>query len=492
LSAGFGGNMNLAEYSSYDGLGLAKLVQDRQVSPKELAQTAFDAIEKLNPKLNAVPEIYREQIEDLDQNALPPGPFRGVPFIVKRIGITEEGRRPSDLGTLWLQEAELPLCKYDSYVVSAFKRAGLNIIGRSIMPQLAYTITVESSHQGVTHNPWHPDIVAGGSSTGAAVCVAAGILPMAHASDGAGSTRFPASVNGVVGFKPSRGRVSVGPDASDISSLKSSHLAVTRTVRDTAAMLDALHGGLPGESFIYPKPERPFLLEAGAPPRKLRVALSNMKWHTCDLHPEVKSQIENVAKVLENLGHVVTEDKPDIDFGAYRNMYRSVYYMDGAVAIHGAEQMLGAKVNLDKLQPLLRKILAQFGEFNIYDYAAAISATNGLARKMGQFFEKYDVLLTPALTEPVPKLGEYSMDSDIGSDEFLYKLLGCNQHLPLANLTGIPAISLPICETSGGIPLGAHFFAPMGEDASLIRLAAQLEEVMPWRDRKPAVHVSQP
>ncbi len=482
--------MDLVDYSRYDGTGLAELVKTQQVTPLELAQTALNAIERLNPKLNAVAEIYRERIEDLDESALPSGPFHGVPFLVKRIGITEKGRRPSDLGTQWLQELDLPRCGADSYVVGALKKAGLNIIGRTIMPQLAYTITVESSHQGVSHNPWHPDLVAGGSSTGSAVAVAAGILPMAHASDGAGSTRFPASVNGVVGFKPSRGRISNGPDASDISSLKTSHFAVTRTVRDTAAMLDVLHGGLPGESFIHPMPDRSFRLEMEAPPPKLRVALSNMRWHTCDLHPEVKTQIDKVGQVLEQLGHTVTEDKPDIDFDAYRDMYRSVYYMDGAVAIHGAEAMVGDKVDLEKLQPLMRRILAQFGEFNIYDYAAAISATNGLARKMGQFFEKYDVLLTPALTEPVPKLGEYSMDSDMSSDAFLQKLLGCNQHLPLANLTGIPAISLPVCETAGGIPLGAHFFAPMGEDARLLRLSAQLEDAMPWRDRRPAVHVA--
>ena len=484
--------MNLAEYSSYDAVGLSELVRKKQISPTELAKTAFAALEKVNPQLNAVAELYNERIDALDEKTLPDGPFRGLPFMLKPIGITEMGRPVSDLGSAMLREVQLPLATEDCYVVQRFRAAGLNILGRTQLPELAYTITVESPHQGVTHNPWHPELLAGGSSTGAAVLVAAGVLPMAHASDGAGSTRFPAAVNGVVGLKPSRGRVSLGPDMSDITALKISHFAVTRTVRDTAVLLDAVQGGLPGESFMYRPSDRSFAQEVGAPTGKLRVALSNMQWHTCDLHPEVKEQLNKVGKKLEELGHIVTIDKPDIDFDAYRDMYRSVYYMDGAVSIHNAQRMMKGQADTKKLQPLIQQIIAQIGEFTIYDYANAISATNVLARKMGAFFEKYDVLVTPSLTEPVPRLGEYTLQGNMTPDAFLQKLLGCNQHLPMANLTGVPAISLPVCETKGGIPMGLHVFGPMGGDALLLRLAAQLEEAMPWRGRKPAVHVSNP
>lgn len=484
--------MNLAEYGSYDAVGLAELVRKKQVSPSELAKTALAAIDKFNPKLNAVAELYRERGEALDDKSLPEGPFRGVPFMVKPIGITEKGRPVSDLGSNMFAPGELPKAPRDCYVVQKFREAGLNIMGRTHLPELAYTITVESPHQGVTHNPWSPELLAGGSSTGAAVLVAAGILPMAHASDGAGSTRFPAAVNGVVGLKPSRGRISIGPDVSDISALKISHFAVTRTVRDTAALLDAVAGGLPGESVMYRAPETRFSDEIKQAPGKLRVALSNMMWHTKDLHPEVKDQLNKVGKKLEELGHIVTEDKPDIDFDAYRDMYRSVYYMDGAVSINNVRRMMGGKLDTKKLQPLIQQIVANIDEFSIYDYADAIAATNGLARKMGAFFEKYDVLVTPSLTEPVPRLGEYTLQGNMTPDAFLQKLLGCNQHLPMANLTGVPAISLPACETKGGIPMGLHVFGPIGGDARLLRLAAQLEEAMPWRGRKPAVHVSNP
>jgi amidase len=309
--------MNLAEYGSYDAVGLAELVRTKQVSPAELAKTALAAIDKLNPKLNAIAMLYREQGDALDEKSLPEGPFRGVPFMVKPIGITEKGKPVGDLGSNMFAPGELPKAAYDCYVVQKFREVGLNIMGRTHLPELAYTITVESPHQGVTHNPWSPEILAGGSSTGSAVLVAAGVLPMAHASDGAGSTRFPAAVNGVIGMKPSRGRISIGPDVSDISALKISHFAVTRTVRDTAALLDAVAGGLPGESVMYRTPETSFASEIKQPPGKLRVALSNMMWHTKDLHPEVKEQLNKVGKKLEELGHIVTEDKPDIDFDAY-------------------------------------------------------------------------------------------------------------------------------------------------------------------------------
>ncbi len=482
--------MNLTEYSRHDGLGLAELVRKREVTPTELARTALDAIEALDPALNAVVEIYRERIDRLDESSLPDGPFRSVPFLLKRIGITEAGRPVGDLGTLLLKEMDRPVARHDSYVVSRFRKAGLNILGHTQMPELAYTITVESPHQGVTHNPWSADVVAGGSSTGAAVAVAAGMLPMAHASDAAGSTRFPASCNGVVGYKPSRGRISVGPDASDVTHLKVTHAAVTRTVRDMAALADALKGGLPGESVIYPAGERPFLDEIATPPGRLRIALSNMGWHTHALDPDVKAQIDKVGQALESLGHTVEIAQPDIDFGAYRDLYRGIYYMDGIVNIHNLRRLTGGPVDIGKLQPVIRRIVAKAGDFTIHDYAAAIDATNGLSRRLGALFERYDVLLTPAMAETLPPLGEFSLQSDMSADEFCFRLLGCNQYLPLSNLTGTPAISLPLRHTGDGLPLGAHFMAPIGADALLFQLAAELEQAMPWRDRLPPAHVA--
>jgi amidase len=487
-----GSAMKLTEYGRYDGTGLAKLVRNGDVSPTELARTALDAVEHLNPALNAVVEIYRERGEGLDDATLPDGPFRGVPFLLKRIGIAEEGRPVSDLGTQLLREIDLPKSRRDSYVVGRFREAGLNIMGHTTMPELAYTISVESLHQGVTHNPWSRTAIAGGSSTGSAVAVASGMVPMAHASDAAGSTRFPASCNGVIGFKPSRGRISLGPDASDVAHLKLSHFAVTRTVRDTAAMMDALQGGMPGESVIYRPSDRPFAAEVGTPPGKLRIALSNMGWHTHTLDTDVKAQIDRLGTALEALGHHVTEDKPAIDFDAYRDHYRSVYYMDGAVNIFKLRLLTGGPVDTSKLQPLIQRIVARAGDFTIHDYAAAIEATNGLSRTLGGFFENYDVLLTPAMAETLPAIGEFSLQSEMSADAFCERLLGCNQYLPLSNLTGTPAITLPLCQTSDGLPLGAHFIGPIGEDARLIRLSAQLEEALPWIGRMPEVHVAKP
>ena len=359
------------------------------------------------------------------------------------------------------------------------------------MPEMAYTISVESAHQGTTHNPWNPNAVAGGSSTGSAVAVAAGMVPMAHGSDAAGSTRFPASCNGVIGLKATRGRVSLGPDLSDISHAKLSHFVVTRTVRDTAAMLDAVQGVSVGESVMYTPPERPFLQEVGAPTGKLRIALSNTRWHTQDVHPQVKAQLDAVGKQLEALGHHVTVGRPDIDFERYRECYRLIYYIEGALSVAKLADVAGGKLDTGKLQPLMRKIYEKGREFPVSDYADCFVFMNYLSRKLGQFFEQYDILLTPALSDVVPSLGAFSMEQpDLSADAFYDRLLGCNQYMPLSNLTGTPAISLPLCETGGNLPLGAHFMAPMGEDARLIRLAAQLEQAMPWRDRVPATHVS--
>lgn len=481
--------MKLADYARHDGTGLATLVREGEVSPTELARTALDAIEALNPRLNAVIEVYRERVEELDESTLPDGPFRGVPFLLKRIGISEAGRPMGDLGARLLAEWDArPVAAKDSYVVGRFRDAGLNIMGHTTMPEMAYTVTVESAHQGTTHNPWSPDVVAGGSSTGAGVAVASGMVPMAHASDAAGSTRFPASCNGLIGLKPSRGWISPGPAGSDLSNSKVSHFAVTRTVRDAATMLDALHGGLPGEAIMYHPPAESFAAAIARPPGKLRVALSSMRWHTRDLADDVRSEMERVGRTLEALGHSVVVDKPEIDFDAYRELYKSIYYMDSAVMLTNLRKLFGGDIDLSKLQPVIQRATSRGGDYTIADYAGTLEAINGLSRSLGAFFERYDVLLTPSLATGIPRLGETSLESDMTAEEFIEFLLGINQHLPLPNLTGTPAITLPLCTTEDGLPLGAHFIMPIGQDARLLQLSRQLEEALPWQDRRPPVH----
>lgn len=481
--------MKLAEYARHDGTGLAALVREGQVTPTELARTALDAIEALNPQLNCVIETYRERVEELDESSLPDGPFRGVPFLLKRIGIAEAGRPMGDLGARLLAEWDArPVFDADSYVVTRFRDAGLNIMGHTTMPEMAYTVTVESAHQGTTHNPWSPEVVAGGSSTGAGVAVASGMVPMAHASDAAGSTRFPASVNGLIGLKPSRGWISSGPATSDLSNSKVSHFAVMKTVRDAAAMLDALRGGLPGEAIMYQPPAESFLGAIARPPGKLRIALSSMQWHTRDLDADVRSEMERVGRTLEQLGHTVVVDKPDIDFDAYRELYKSIYYMDSAVMLSNLRKLFGDAFDISKLQPVIQRATSRGGDYDIADYAGTLEAINHLGRRLGAFFETYDVLLTPSLATRIPKLGETSLESDMTAEEFIEFLLGINQHLPLPNLTGTPAITLPLCTTGDGLPLGAHFIMPIGRDAQLLQLSRQLEEALPWADRLPPIH----
>ncbi|OCC22956.1 hypothetical protein MB02_14420 [Croceicoccus estronivorus] len=480
--------MNLHEYAAHDATGLAELVRSRAISAQELAETARAAIDRLNPRLNAFAELYDDAIAGAAAGVGGDGAFGGVPFALKRIGISEAGRPMGDLGSRMLRGVALPVADSDSYVVARFRAAGLTVMGHTQMPELAYTVTVESSHQGVTVNPWNPDIVAGGSSTGSAVAVASGMLPMAHASDAAGSTRFPASCNGLVGMKPSRGWISVGPADSDLTSYKVSHFALTRTVRDAATMLDVLQGGEPGEAAMYRRSDEPFAAAITRPPRRLRIALATEAWHTRPLQDDVAAEITRIGRELEALGHHVEEARPPIDFDAYRDLYKGIYYMDGAIALAGLQQLLGGDADPELLQPVIRKATSRGDQYAIADYAGIFSGINVISRVLGAFFESYDALLTPALATGIPRLGETTLESDASAEEFIEHLLGINQHLPLANLTGTPAISLPLCRTQDGMPLGAHFMMPIGNDAALLQLAAELEQALPWKSDMPPIY----
>ena len=481
--------MNLKEYSRYDATGLAELVRRGEVSPQELAATAGRAIDKVNPKLNALVTVYDDRIEQLDEKTLPSGPFRGVPFLMKSVAGDEKGRPKGNIGSRLLHHPQPP-AEYDIDVVSRFKQAGLNLIGQTIMPELGATMTVETNHQGITRNPWNPDYMAGGSSTGAAVAVAAGIVPMAHANDAGGSTRAPASCNGVVGLKCSRGRVSLGPGASEITAPFAYQFAETRSVRDMAALLDAIHGPAAGSSVMYPNVKTPFLAEMRKDTGKLRIALSHRGWDK-PAHPEVINQLEKVAKQLEGMGHHVEEATPAIDFSEYRNCFSLMYYMGIKMGVEGIAKMAGKPVDESAASAIILKATREYKLPSVEEYLGTMSLTDKFTRILGEFFQRYDVILTPTLAQPVYPLGYLSFEqTDISMEEYSDRLFGSSQFLQLANLTGIPAVSLPLCQTSNGLPLGAHFMAPMGEDALLIRIAAAMEQAMPWRNRLPAVHVS--
>ncbi len=480
--------MNLAEYSACDGVGLANLVRRRAVSPKELGLLALEAVEKVNPKINAVIETYRDRIEGLDEHTIPPGPFAGVPFLMKDIGAGEAGR---------LQESGSRLMKghvvdKDSGLTQLFKKAGLTLLGRTTTPEFAMGVSTESIVAGATRNPWNLEKMVGGSSGGSSASVAAGIVPMAHASDNGGSIRIPASACGLVGLKPSRARVSMGPDFGEDPFGMLQEFVVSRTVRDTALMLDAVGVPAAGDPFVIVQPARSYVDEVTAPPEKLRIAWTTKSWQpSASTDSEVVDCMEEVVSELETAGHDPVEASPVFDYEEYLRTTCNAWAFGLYAGLDMFGAMTGRRVSEETLEPVM---------LSYYDYSKNLTAgdmfmialeLNKLRRIFGQFFEQYDLLLTPTLIKLPEPLGKYSkMRTDVDFVGFMRLCDETKVFTSAANVTGQPAITLPLGQSRSGLPIGMQFMARFGEEASLIRLAGWLEQRMPWRDRTPPVHVS--
>jgi len=478
--------MNFSEYCKYDALGLGELVRKGEVTAKELAETALAGIEKVNPELNAVIEVYRDRIDELDEADIADGPFKGVPFLIKDIAAMQKGRKCEQGSRLFKGF----VADHDSEFVRRFKDAGLNSIGRTSCPEMGSTICTETALYGITRNPWNPGRTPGGSSGGSGAIVAAGAVPMAHANDGGGSTRIPASMNGLVGLKCSRGRMSYAPDGNDHLFPLYSDLVVSHSVRDTAAALDAIAGPAPGEAALYLPPQRPFLQVMGRPTGKLRTALAANNWGTYQQAPDVAAEMKRIGALLETMGHEVVDDAPPIDFEQLFEVFLNMWIVLIAMDIDATAKALDRPISDETLEPGTLK-LYEYGMANasLAEYLAGIAHSNTVSRQLGQFFTTCDLILTPTISQPVPEVGSYSMDFT-DAKAFLENVLRVIPYTPLNNFTGTPAISVPLCRTDDDMPLGAHFMAPMGGEATLIRLAAALEEAAPWDGAIPKIHVS--
>ncbi len=480
------------EWARHDALGLAALVRSKQVAPRELAQQAATAIAALNPRLNAVIEVWRDRVDDLDERTLGDGPFRGVPFAWKDLGTAEAGRT-QESGSRLLKGWRAPV---ESTLATRWKRAGLNPLARTTTPEFGFTLITESTLAGATRNPWNLDHTPGGSSGGAGAVVASGILPMAHSSDGGGSTRIPASFCGNVGLKTSRGTVSLAPGADHLLASIVSELVNTRSVRDTAAALDAAFGAAPGEAFPFAKPERPYLDEVGAPTGRLRIAVATAPFGTLGATPEILAETRRVAKQLEGLGHVVEERTPALDYAAYLRAFVAIWIASAGGQVAGIEAETGRKAGPENLEPIVWLAVQAAQKMSALELSGAHAAQSATSRALGAFFaEGWDVLLTPTVARPTPEIGSRLnlLQTDVSLDAWFEPVMAAVPYTPLCNFTGVPAISLPLAQLGNGasaMPLGMHFVAPMGEDARLIRLAAQLEEAAPWKDRRPALHVT--
>jgi amidase len=485
--------MSWEEWAEQDAVGLAELVRKGEVTPSELAEQVVAGATKLNPTLSAVVELFDVAVADpAGNNTRLDGPFAGVPYLMKDLGPTLEGRL-QEMGSLFMRGNRAPA---DSFLTGQIRRAGLNIIGRTTTPEFGVCSSAENPAVYVTRNPWNIDHTTCGSSAGTGATVAAGVIPMSHGSDGGGSIRIPAGVNGVIGLKPSRGVFSIAPALSDLTGLVSSQGCLSRSVRDTAAFFDHCRGGAPGEFMPYWSPAEPYSALIKRDPKPLRIALSHA-WGDYRAIPAFVEELSRVGRFLEGLGHHVDWALPKVDFRAAFEAQTTCYISNFAQVIAG---MLAAR-GLDRPpSELIEPINIRIWEAGIgtsYSERFRMQATfNATARAFGAFFEDWDVILTPVTALPTPRIGttEYLTLSDNPSVRDWFGNLWKNfAYTPLANLCGIPGISLPLGSQGNGLPLGMQAQARQANDGLLLQLAAQIERAIDgrWNDgRKPRVHVT--
>ena len=468
-----------------DATDQAALVANGDVSPPELLEAAIERIERLDPALNAVVIRWFDHARETAASAdLPDGPFRGVPFLIKDLWAAYEGQLITN-GNRALKEAGI-VSPADTTLVSRYKAAGLVIAGRTNSPELGSVPTTEPLAWGATHNPWDLTRTPGGSSGGSGAAVAAGMVPFAHASDGGGSIRIPASCCGLVGLKPSQGRITLGPQR-DESGLGVEH-CVSRTVRDTAALLDATHGPGIGDTVIAPAPTRPYVDELGADPGRLRIGLLDHHPQGGHVDDECTAAARNAAVLLESLGHTVEIGWPtaleDATFGA---QFGALWATNMGLSRRRFEDMIGRPLAEDEFEPMNR-VQADFASrFTSIEYAMSLAAVAQYRRAVqGWWAQGWDLLLTPTLAEVPLALGTIHNDSEnpmaptVRSGQFV-------PFTPPFNTSGQPAISLPLHCSAEGLPVGVQLVAAYGREDVLIRIASQLEQAVPWADRRPNI-----
>lgn len=470
--------MSFGEYGTYDGLGLAQLVTQGHVKPSELMEAAIARAETLNPKLNAV--IYKayDSARETAAGTLPEGPFRGVPFLLKDISALAKGM-PTRQGSRFVPPFA---ADHDSFLTARFRKAGLVIFGKTNAPEFGLLPTTEGKLYGHAHNPWNLAYSTGGSSGGAAAAVAAGIVPLAHANDGGGSIRIPASCCGLVGLKPSRGRVSVGPDMGETVDGLAADLAVSRSVRDTAAALDVAAGCEPGDPYCAPPAPASYVEACKAAPKRLRIGYSLKQPGGRALHPDCVAAVEHAAKLCADLGHDVEEAAPDFDIASVLPAFKAIWCGNLAAIVDFIFKLTWKTPTEETLEGLTYGFYKAGMRVNAAQYLQAKLQLNQIARIAGRFHQTHDLWLTPTLGSPPVKLGTINID-EMDADKAFASLLDYVPFTPFQNVTGQPAINLPLHWNGEGLPIGVQFAAAYGGELTLLQLATQLEEARPWFDK---------
>jgi amidase len=492
---------SFTEYDRYDGLGLAELIRTRQLSAAEVCEEAISRIERANPRVNAVVTPMFDLARGSLARPLAVGPFSGVPFLLKDL-LSAFAGVPLTFGSRACRHF---IPDHDSEMVRRFKQSGLVVLGKTNTPEFGLVAYTEPELFGPTRNPWNPALTPGGSSGGSAAAVACGMVPLAGAGDGGGSIRIPAAYCGLFGLKPSRGRTPTGPDFGELWQGAVVEHVITRSVRDSAAALDAACGPDEGAPFVVGLPERPFLEECRCDPGRLRIGFSTCSPVNGPVHPENEKAVFKTAVLLAKIGHEVEEAAPELDGMALARSYLSMLYGEVAADLRDLELVLGRAAEPADVEAATWTL----GLLGRSEPAASMAAARRLwgrtARAMGRFHRRYDLYMTPATAMPPARIGELKPGPleesalravnrlGLGAllrrsriiDRIAVRNMARTPFTQLANFTGQPAMSVPLHWTGDGLPCGVHFTAPIGEEALLFRLASQLESESPWFNRRP-------
>lgn len=491
--------MTFDEYRRHDALGLAELVRKGEVSPAELLDIAIARTEEVNPRLNAVIHKMYEEGKRLAGQVNTGAPFAGVPFLLKDLGLEVKGF-PLRTGSKGYEGYVSP---EDSVLVRRFREAGLVYFGKTNTPELGLTPYTEPQHFGATRNPWNTERSAGGSSGGSAAAVAAGVTPIATASDGGGSIRIPAACNGLFGIKPSRGRVSLGNYKGEMWSGAVMEGCVSRSVRDSAAFLDAVGGSAPGDPYVIQKPARPYVEEAALEPEPLRIGFSTRHTLGQSIAPESVKAVEDAVTLLQALGHKVEEVALPFQKEDLKEVFVMMVFGEVAADLEKLSRHLGRRVRRNDVEANTYALGLLGKTYSARDFVVARRRWNDISRRVGLFHQEYDLLLTPTVSMPPFPVGalqatpsERRLIATINAlglggllkasvDELAEKIFSYIPFTPIANMTGQPSMSVPLYWTEDKLPVGVMFSAAFGREDLLFRLAGQLERSQPWFDRVP-------
>jgi Asp-tRNA(Asn)/Glu-tRNA(Gln) amidotransferase A subunit family amidase len=470
----------MQDYEQYDALGLAELVRRGETSAEALLEAAISRTEARDGEVNAVVIRMFEEARKAVAAGIPDGPFQGVPFLLKDLHLAWPGVRLTNGSKLFSDFVP----EVESELVARYRQAGLVIFGKTHSPEYGLTTSSESVLYGLTRNPWNLEHTAGGSSGGASAAVAAGYLPLANASDGGGSIRIPASCCGLFGMKPTRGRTPLGPNSGEGWAGMSAVHAVSRSVRDSAALLDATAGPDLGAPYAAQPPNRPFLDEVSQAPGRLRISIQTQAWNGMEPHADCLAALEDAVIICRELGHEVEEAPFEVDSTILAPATLTILSASTRAMMEQRAEVLGRPLSEDDVEPGTWALANLSQKYGATDYVRAVQTIHATGRALARHLQSYDVVLSPTMATPPHPLGLLSLSNPdrAAQGAAILQTVGYTQ---LANATGHPAMSVPLYWSDAGLPIGIQFMGRMNEEGLLFRLAGQIEAARPWFERMP-------